>query len=961
MKLRDKNNLFTILISILGLLIGFPFNAIAQNSPSIIQKSPNDDRHYLSATLDNGLKVVVVSDPDAHTCGAALVVNVGLFDDPKEFPGLAHFLEHMLFLGTQKFPVPDEFQNYLQAYGGHRNATTQGEKTSYFFNIQPHAFRSALERFSDFFIAPLFTQELTDRELNAVDAEFHLNAHQDNWGSHEINKETSNPAHPFYRYFGGNLQTLGYDKVKLHQALIDFHQKQYQANKMTLALVGPQDAKILMQWAKDYFYAIPGKGTSPHRSSPKLFEKKNLGLDIHMKSTGDRRELKITFPIDSRVTPRSKKAGALLSAIIGYEGQGGLATTLKNKQWISGLSAYYDDLTQEQDAMEIHCSLTELGLKHVDEITQTLFSYVTLIKNNGLDPQFFNEIKAINHWDFLYLNKQEPMSFAKMLADALHDFPPAELLTHFFFMPNEEIPQKEIQTVLLNLKPENMRRFIMSKDEKGNRQSKWYGTSYSVNKISKQKMKWFARALSTESLSLPKPNPYIPTKLSLVKGTQTSAKAPQKIALPGITLWHHQDLHFKKPQADIEINFVSKLAKSTPMNNALSDLYVTLAIDMLSDHFYPAAFAGMSISMHQHPRGITLSVSGYSEKQDLLIQQIIQALKEFNIDPLKFNTIKDRYERGLKNTHQHSLHQQALNDLSILLYHPSWHPDELLQAAQSTQLDDINTFMSTFWNTCEIEMLVHGNYSKAQAIDLSKIVTNQFSHKKTSLEIQSVTQVVKLEPQARHFLPIATTDSNHIAVWYLQNPSVDFATLAKTEILGNILHVPYFQSLRVDKQLAYALGANAYTLDKVSGLVFWIQSTKATPTELLLEIQTFLKNYQKQMSLLTDNELNNHRQALIHQLRRPALTRVEQTHQWWSSIEQGLYEFDYAENLAQAIEQVNKKDLLAFYQQLCDPNSKLGSLLVLSESQVQLPKSKEIASLDTFKKEVSYFPALNGT
>ena len=72
-------------------------------SPTIIQ-SPNDQREYRSLELDNGLKVILVSDKEADKAAASLAVSVGSGDDPQGRQGLAHFLEHMLFLGTEPFP-----------------------------------------------------------------------------------------------------------------------------------------------------------------------------------------------------------------------------------------------------------------------------------------------------------------------------------------------------------------------------------------------------------------------------------------------------------------------------------------------------------------------------------------------------------------------------------------------------------------------------------------------------------------------------------------------------------------------------------------------------------------------------------------------------------------------------------------------------------------------------------------
>lgn len=61
--------------------------------------SPNEDRSMSYIQMENGLQVLLISDPDAEQAGAALDVKVGSLSDPSEFQGLAHAVEHCLFLG----------------------------------------------------------------------------------------------------------------------------------------------------------------------------------------------------------------------------------------------------------------------------------------------------------------------------------------------------------------------------------------------------------------------------------------------------------------------------------------------------------------------------------------------------------------------------------------------------------------------------------------------------------------------------------------------------------------------------------------------------------------------------------------------------------------------------------------------------------------------------------------------
>ena len=81
-------------------------------------KSANDDHKYRLLTLDNDMQVLLISDPGTPKAAAALDVMVGSGDNPPDRGGLAHFLEHMLFLGTDKYPDAAEYERYITEHGG---------------------------------------------------------------------------------------------------------------------------------------------------------------------------------------------------------------------------------------------------------------------------------------------------------------------------------------------------------------------------------------------------------------------------------------------------------------------------------------------------------------------------------------------------------------------------------------------------------------------------------------------------------------------------------------------------------------------------------------------------------------------------------------------------------------------------------------------------------------------------
>ncbi|MGA0806091.1 MAG: insulinase family protein, partial [Pseudohongiellaceae bacterium] len=143
-------------------------SGVFDSTQGSLASSPNDTRQYRALTLANGMRVLLVSDPTADKAAAAVDIDAGSNSDPAAFPGLTHFLEHMLFLGTRDFPEAGAYQEYIAAHGGSNNAYTAYENTNYYFEIDAPYLEPALQRFAQFFTAPLFTQDYVDRERNAV-------------------------------------------------------------------------------------------------------------------------------------------------------------------------------------------------------------------------------------------------------------------------------------------------------------------------------------------------------------------------------------------------------------------------------------------------------------------------------------------------------------------------------------------------------------------------------------------------------------------------------------------------------------------------------------------------------------------------------------------------------------------------------------------------------------------------
>lgn len=214
-------------------------------------------------TLANGLQVTLRHAPDLKRAAAALRVAAGSHDAPLTWPGLAHFLEHLLFLGTERFPANQGLMAYVQGHGGQLNARTSERTTDYFFELPIQAFSGGLERLSDMLAHPCMNPDDQQREREVLHAEF-VAWSQDAAAQQQLALfDELSDTHPLRGFHAGNRDSLAVEQEAFQQALKAFHRCFYQSGQMTLSLAGPQSLEELKKLAQAFADALPqGAGVS---------------------------------------------------------------------------------------------------------------------------------------------------------------------------------------------------------------------------------------------------------------------------------------------------------------------------------------------------------------------------------------------------------------------------------------------------------------------------------------------------------------------------------------------------------------------------------------------------------------------------------------------------------------------------------------------------------------------------
>ena len=281
-------------------------------------------------------------------------------------------------MGTKKFPIENEYGQYLSANSGHSNAFTASTSTNYFFEVaakpaddqepsdtNPSPLLGALDRFAQFFIEPLFLSSSLDRELKAVDSENKKNLQNDMWRMHQLDKSLSNPKHPFCQFSTGNLEVLKHlpesQGVNVRDKFIEFHAKHYSANRMKLVVLGREPLDLLQKWVVELFSPVPNKNLSPNRwEDQPVFRDEDLGKVCSAKPVMDTRELVLTFPFIDEEPLYESQPSRYIGHLIGHESPGSIMAYIKAKGWANSLSGgAYPVCPGSPGIFEVQIRLTE--------------------------------------------------------------------------------------------------------------------------------------------------------------------------------------------------------------------------------------------------------------------------------------------------------------------------------------------------------------------------------------------------------------------------------------------------------------------------------------------------------------------------------------------------------------------------------------------------------------------------
>ncbi|SCV04339.1 LAME_0H17656g1_1 [Lachancea meyersii CBS 8951] len=409
------------------------------------------DRSTKLCQLENGILALLVSDPADSFASCSLTVGSGSHNDPDEIPGLAHLCEHVILAsGSKKYPIGNHYHELIAQNGGSHNAYTTGENTTFYFELPATTdqgelvFEKTLDVFVSSFQSPIFTDQVINKEIYAIESEHNVNKASVSKQMYHATRLLAQRNHPFSRFCTGNFETLtslpALHKLSVKSSLAAYFKNCYRASNMTICIRCSQSLNFLTKIAVKYFGgAIGGSGptqrpTLPRSPSSRFQTAKN---DSHLPNFklakrewapkyGDKEIftsstnlitinstkspiMRLVFPVSHNSTRLSSSTLVHLShvwcEVFGEESVGSLAHCLKAQNLITSITSSVSHFATGEDGLILELSLTQRGWQSVDTILRTLFDkYIPEFIHDQTEgiAQYLSDINAIELLKFLY-------------------------------------------------------------------------------------------------------------------------------------------------------------------------------------------------------------------------------------------------------------------------------------------------------------------------------------------------------------------------------------------------------------------------------------------------------------------------------------------------------------------------------------------------------------------------------
>lgn len=806
----------------------------------------------LKLRLNNGLEAVIVSDPKVVQSAVNMVVMAGSWQDPDHFPGMAHFLEHMLFLGTSEYPEESDFQRYLVEHGGQTNAYTMGDYTSYMYAVNSAGFKESLHRFASFFKDPLFNPSGVARELNAIDQEFMQGFNNDGTREYHVLKEIANPEHPVHRFQTGNSQTLAKaTQSDLHQ----WFEAHYSANLMHLYILSPLPIDEIKDLVVADFGSIQNRNYTVPKVDKPLFLPSAQGQTLYIETKKNSTTLAMLWELPQQIPiSLQSKPDDLICYVLGHEGKDSLLADLRREGLADELGCGTLELGADVRLFQIEVKLTNKGFTEIDKVTDRVFQALKRLNSAPYPQALFDEYAMLQKQKYQYQQREKPFEWAMrqggwLAREPLATFP--ELSQTVQKLDTQTITQilnaLTPETVLVAITaPKALLKTTLDAEEP------WMKIAYTKQTLSKEKIDHWKKVEVNPAIGFPGTNRWIAKIIA-----ETAKASGENYVYPNLPVptpilknttalcYYSPDYLFQIPRSFVRFEIQStEIKEGKPQSAALTDLYVKAIEHQLSELAYDAKMANLDVTVEHVQGAVRITLVGFTDSIERFFPELINRLMIKEVQDLDFDNWKESLKREYQNFAQEAPIKQTFDFFKSGVYEKYTTFAQKLMPLKKINKEAFKNFAKKLFTKTYLKGVLTGSLSKESALNLSTQMDKYLRDQEVEPAPPYYAKVMNI---MHHHNPYVFTvhSSAHGNAALLVIQALDFTPAARNaqQLLSLALDEAFFSELRTKQQTGYIVVSDAIDLQRHLFTYFGVQSNSHSPNELLWRFEHFLQDY----------------------------------------------------------------------------------------------------------------------
>jgi insulysin len=914
-----------------------------------VKKSIKDPLNYKYKILDNGLKILYIEDTDTSSSAMALNIKIGSNHDYPDYLGIAHFLEHMLFMGSTKYPQENIFLKKVLSSGGMSNAFTSDTATCYFFNVPSFAFLEIADIFSSFLTDPLFNLSSVEREVNAVNSEHQKNLLNDSWKFLQILKLHVNTNHPFCKFTTGTLTTLLKNNTKemqilLREALIKFYNTFYSSDLMTLFVYTNSISSV--EGAIDNMFSKVS--IKDHSSAPifpnnifKLEKKDNNLQIIEFNSCDDKYRTYVIWELHN--SKNYDISLDILKSLFIKKSPGSLYDILLKKKYIYKISFGILVHYEKSCLLTLKIKLTKFGYINYLNVLAIIQDYINKIILFSKDTYkiLYDEINVLNRIDFINYSKKQNIELLIELISTINNINISipNIFIYRLYGPDFDTTYLNTLELLKSMTQPVIIKCKKSALELSNKSFKiepYYQTAYNEFNVLTKELRF------SQQLIMPLKNLYIPQNIKLIN-TVRNVTYPINITeryLDKSKLSSHKYyIDFKNEFLSLnsavylDIIFPTLFLNSDNFNKIDKFLGINLYLIGLKREFEyvfdDIMRAGYQVSIELVNDKIRIYIIGLTENFiDVCIKilEILFTFKTKNITKETFDFARQIFKNELINFKFKQPYQKTFDVLLNKLSQYYVSIDSLINAINNDSFvhDSIIDICNLCFGSAIVKCIFGGNINLKNE-HISGFITYLNNHVGSYNE-----KYIKNINNSEKYIEIIVKNNNYedknIVLQYMVkldtiiDEKVDDwdKKLCSSILLNNIASYLYFDELRTKSQLGYIVSVK---LESINGdlnckelyIMFIVQSSNSTLKNLIDKTTTFFNTLKEHIDEITDQTFDHLKTGLNDSLLQKYMNLNEKLLKYREIILTDSPLFNKNILLAKALKNIDKKYFIKYF------------------------------------------------